>query len=175
MSMNKNTIVSALFVLLALVVAVGASYLVLSYATGVLNAIVVFVSTNDLNNLGKCGISVPPEFAKLKADIFTVIVPFLNIGMPAVLLVVGVLMFLAGFYYHKSRHEDEEQLKERMQREMVHKLVRKIEVEKKAPGSSPDDEFAEPESIEDAPSQEDAPADEPPPAPAQKAIPKKKK
>jgi hypothetical protein len=133
--MNKNTIVSVLFVVLALIVAGGSIYLILSYATDMLNAIVTFVSTNNLTDLEKCGMNMPSEFAKVRAELATLILPFLYIGMPAILIVVGILMFLAGFYFHKSRHEDEAKKKEQIEREMVHKLVRKLEVGKSQPPS----------------------------------------
>jgi hypothetical protein len=164
--MNKNTIVSALFILLAIIIATGSIYLVLSYATDMLNAIVTFVSTNDLSKLDKCGINTPAQFGKLKADLATLILPAIYMGMPLILVVVGALTFLAGFYYHKARHEDEYKKAQLAEREMVHKLVKKIEVEK-AP--------AEPEEPEEvAPAQE--PVDEEPEqeAPAPKAAKKKK-
>jgi hypothetical protein len=168
--MNKNTIVSVLFVVLALIVAVGSIYLILSYATDMLNAIVTFVSTNNLTDLEKCGMKMPTEFAKVRADLTTVILPFLYIGMPAILIVVGILMFLAGFYSHKSRHEDEAKKKEQIEREMVHKLVRKLEVGKPQPTAGPQDvepALPEPEppvmEVQSEPEEESAPVEMPAP------------
>jgi hypothetical protein len=163
--MNKNTLVSALFVVLAMIVAAGSIYLVLSYATDMLNAIVAFVSTNDLSKLEKCGINLPAEFGRLKADLTAIILPFLYIGMPAVIIVVGILTFLAGFYFHKSKHEDECVKKEQIEREMVHKLVRKISVENKPAGDQPQpgtESMPLPEEAEGG-AQQDAPAPEPAP------------
>jgi len=124
--MNKNKVASILLVVLGLIIAGGAVYLVLSYATDVLQAIVDFASSNDLSKLDKCGISMPPQFMKMKADLFTVIMPFLWIGMPIVLLVISMLMFMAGFYYHRARHEDEYRKSEQLERDMVHKIVNKM-------------------------------------------------
>jgi hypothetical protein len=113
-----------------------------------MNAIVTFVSSNDISKLDKCGMTIPPEFIKLKTDLATLILPFMYIGMPVILIVVGVLMFLGGFYYNKSRFEDEKSKKDQMEREMVHKLVRKLDVGK-SPGAGPPSEPSEPETVEE--------------------------
>jgi hypothetical protein len=155
--MNKNKIASILLVLLGLIIAGGSVYLVLSYATDIMNAIVEFVSSNDLSKLDKCGISTPPQFMKMRADLTTVILPFLYIGMPLILLVLSMLMFMAGFYYHRARHEDEYKKNEEMERQMVHKLVKKIGVSKPPEEEeAPSTEIAsepepEPEEEEEAP------------------------
>ena len=155
--MNKNTIVSVLFIVLTIIIAAGSIYLVLSYATDLLNAIVTFVSSNDISKVDKCGMTIPPEFLRLRTDLATLILPFLYIGMPVIIIVVGALMFVGGFYYHKSKFEDEKAKKDQMEREMVHKLVKKLDVGKQ-------EDFAE---MQDTPPvEEEAPAQEPMPKPS---------
>ncbi len=153
--MNKNTIVSVLFVILAIIVAAGSIYLVLSYVTNLLSAIVTFVSSNDMSTLAKCGLTIPAEFIKLRSDLVTLISPALYMGMPAILIVVGILMFAGGFYYHKSKFEDEKTKKDQMEREMVHKLVKKLDVGKQE----------NPAETQDVPAEEETPVQEPAPKP----------
>lgn len=150
--MNNNTIVCVLFVILTIIIAAGSFYLVLSYATSMLNAIVAFVSSNDMSTLSKCGMTIPIEFVRLRTDLTTLILPFLYIGIPAVLIAVGILMFAGGFYYHKSKSEDEQAKKDQMEREMVHRLVKKLDVGK-------GQEAAEVRA--DTPTEEETPAQEP--------------
>ncbi len=165
--MSKYKLVSGLFVLLALLVIVGASYVVIQYATGMINAVVEFVTTNDYSKLQQCGITPPSEFAKLKNEFATLILPSLYIGIPGLLLVVSALMFLAGFYFHRGKIEDDARKHEELEREMVHKIVKKMETEKggqvqraapsyRAPPRPPPQE----EEPEEEPEEEEAPAEE---------------
>ena len=48
----------------------------------------------------------------------------------AVMLVAFTLVFIGGFYYHKSMYADGIRKKEQMEREMIRKVVKKIETEK---------------------------------------------
>src|SRR4030095_3140460 len=107
--MSKYKVVSYLFILLGLIVIVGSAYFIISYATDLLRAVADFVTTNDFTKLQQCGINPPPQFAKLRMDYFTVIQPFLFYGIPGLLLVISVLMFYAGIFYHKGKLEDDAQ------------------------------------------------------------------
>ncbi len=140
--MGKNKIVSYLFVLLGLLVIVGAAYVIISYVTDVFQAISDFVTTNDYSKLQKCGITPPPQFEKLRADLPTIILPSLYLGMPLLLIIISAIMFLAGYYYHKGRHEDEIKKTQELERKLVHKIVNRIEaeVEEDEPESEPEEE-----------------------------------
>lgn len=124
--MNKSKMVSFLFVLLGLLVIIGSAYVIISYATTMLSAVVNFVTTNDFSKLQQCGVNPPGEFNKLKNDLTTVVLPSLYIGLPLLLIVLSSLMFLAGFYYHKGRHDEEIKKVEQLEKEMVHKVVKKM-------------------------------------------------
>ncbi len=124
--MNKSKMVSFLFVILGLLVIVGAAYVIISYMTNMMTAVVNFVTTNDFSKLQQCGVNPPGEFNKLKNDLTTIVLPSLYIGLPLLLIILSSLMFLAGFYYHKGRHDEELKKVEEMEREMVHKVVKKM-------------------------------------------------
>jgi hypothetical protein len=173
--MSKYKFVSGLFVILGLLVIVGAAYVIIQYATGMINAVVDFVTTNDYSKLQQCGITPPSEFAKVKNEFATLILPTLYIGLPGLLLVVSALMFLAGFYYHRGKLEDEAKKHEELERQMVHKIVSKMESEKGGqparavppprapPARPPIRPEPEPEEPEEEPApDEEAPAEEEP-------------
>jgi len=124
--MNKNKILSCLFIVLALIVMVGSVYVFVSYATDILNAIVDFITTNDLRKLAQCGAALPTQFSKIKADFTTLILPSLYYGIPVLFIVVSLLMFFAGYFYHKGRAEDEIRKKEEIEREMIRKASERV-------------------------------------------------
>jgi hypothetical protein len=161
--MSKYKLVSYLFVLLGLIIIIGAAYLIISYASDILNAIVDFVSTNGFAKLQQCGVTPPPQFSKIKADLTSVILPFLYVGIPLLLIVISALMFMGGFYYHKGKFEDESRKHEELERQMVHKLVKRMESSKASGRPSegePGEELPEEEPAPEAPEPE-----EPEPAP----------
>jgi hypothetical protein len=128
--MSKYKVISYLFIILGLLVITGSAYFIISYASNLLGAIVDFVTTNDFTKLQQCGVTAPPQFVKLKSELPTLILPFLYYGIPGLLIIISVLMFYAGIFYHKGKMEDEAHKSEQMEREMVHKIVKKMETEK---------------------------------------------
>jgi hypothetical protein len=99
----------------------------------------------------------------------TSILPFMYIGVPLMLAIVSVLMFMGGVYYHRGKSDDEQKKHEDLEREVVHNLVQKINRPGPAepppvggiPGIPPDEEMAPP--------QEDPPAEAPAPPVKSKA------
>lgn len=165
--MNKSKMVGLLFVVLGALVIISSAYVIISYASGMLTAIVDFVTTNDFAKLQQCGVTPPTQFNKLKNDLTTVVLPSLYIGLPLLLIVLSFLMFLGGFYYHKGRHEDELRKVEQMEREMVHRVVKKMQ--KGHPGTAQ----AQPEPEEEPEEGLEEPSEEPEEGPARRARKKK--
>jgi hypothetical protein len=149
---SKNKMVSYLFVILGLLVMAGAAYLIVSYATVLLGAIVDFVTTNDFAKLQQCGVNTPEQFNQVKADLTGVILPFMYLGIPLLFLVISAIMFMAGYYYHKGRHEDESWNKAELEKKIVHKVVKRMESSKPNPATP--EEYLEPE--QEAPESEPA-------------------
>jgi hypothetical protein len=165
--MNKSKMVGFLFVLLGALVIVGSAYVIIAYASTMFGAIVDFVTTNDFTKLQQCGVTPPAQFNKLKNELTTVVLPSLYIGLPLLLIILSFLMFLAGFYYHKGRHEEELKRVEEMEREMVHRVVKKMQKGPKpvTRRSMPEPEDEEPEEAEEEPEfeePEEEPEEEPP-------------
>lgn len=165
--MNKSKVASILFVVLGLLVVAGSLYVVISYANDLLNAVVKFVTTTDFTKLQQCGVSPPEEFSRIKADFVPLIIPFMYWGLPLIMVVVSLLMFLGGFYFHKGRDEEERKKNVELKREMVHKIVRKMggsRPAEEAPGpavppeQSPAEESPATELVaEDEPEEEELP------------------
>jgi hypothetical protein len=170
--MNKHKMIGVLFVVLGTLVIAGSSYFIISYASNMLTAIVDFVTTNDFTKLQQCGVTPPAEFHKLKNELTTIVLPFMYLGVPALLIVISFLMFLGGFYYHRGRHEDEIKRTEEMERHMLRKAVHKIAKVKGAPTPSPE-ELEETEEEEPEEELEEEPEAEEPVKPAKKAKRKK--
>ncbi len=173
--MNKYKLMSYLLILLGVVVIVGSGYMIYSYSSTIISAIVNFISTNDYSKLQQCGVNTPPEFNKVKADFATVILPFFYVGLPVILILVSYLMFMAGFYFHRGKQEDDAKKHEQLEREMVHKIVNKMQTEKPSPGqpamrpakkpapaqAEPEEEAQEEEPAEEEPSEEEQAEEEP--------------
>jgi len=144
--MNKSKIVSFLFVLLGVVVMVGTLYVIMSYATDMVQAVVGFVTTNDFTKLQQCGVTSPPEFSKIRDDFAKLIMPFMYAGLPLIMIAVSALMFLGGFYYHKARDEEETKKTSELKRQMVQKIVKKMSASQSSePSTSEETEAAEEE------------------------------
>jgi hypothetical protein len=123
--MNKNKILSGLFMILAIIAIVGGIFMLVSYAIDVINIIVEFVTTTDIKRLASCGATVPSQFANIKADAPTLTLGLLY-GAPLLLLAVSVLMFFAGYFYHKGKDEEEARKKEEIEREMIRKAAERV-------------------------------------------------
>jgi len=151
--MNKFKMIGILFVVLGALVIISASYLVMSYASDLLTAIVDFVTTTDFQKLQQCGVTAPGEFHKLKNELATMVLPFLYLGIPIILIILSVLMFLGGFYYHRGRDMDEMEKTKELERHLLRKAVKKIQGEK--PSSDEPEEEIEEAEFEEEPEEEE--------------------
>jgi len=103
--MGKHNTVSGVLVLVVIFMIAISSYLVISYATGILTAAVAFASTDQVAKLQSCGLTVPAQLFKLRDDIPSLLLPAIYVGFPGLMVVLSILMFIAG-YYHSSEKEE---------------------------------------------------------------------
>lgn len=136
--MSKYHLVSLMFVLLAILTMGVAAFLVISYSNETIGALINFVTTNDYAKLQQCGVGPYPAFDRIKADLPTVILPFIYIGIPALLIIISLLMFMGGYYHHRgnaaeAEHDRREQEEQREDRKVVEErhVVEKTEPGKK--------------------------------------------
>ncbi|MEW5955301.1 MAG: hypothetical protein AB1626_02050 [Candidatus Micrarchaeota archaeon] len=95
-------VVSALLVMVVLLVIAVTSFAVSSYASGLLGGVMEFAGTSDFARLAECGVTVPPALQGVQQDFATVILPAVYAGVPLLLIIISLLMFLAGVYYQKG-------------------------------------------------------------------------
>jgi len=124
--MNKNKILSWLMILLAVIISVGSIFVLISYSTDILKAVVDFITQNDLKKLASCGAVFPSQFDTIKSDFTALLLPVLYYGTPLLLVVVSSLMFSAGYFYCKGRFEDESKKREEIERDMVRKAAERL-------------------------------------------------
>jgi hypothetical protein len=108
--MGKHNTVSGILVLVVILMIVITTYMVISYATGVLNAAVAFASTDQITKIQACGVTAPVELSKLRDDIPSLLLPAMYVGLPGLMALISVLMFVAGYYYsnEKEAHRSSE-------------------------------------------------------------------
>ena len=97
--MGKHNTISGVLVLIVILAIVVSTLLVVTYITGVLNAAVAFASTDQMAKLQACGITPPAELIKLRDDIPNLLLPVIYVGLPGLMLIIAILMFVAGYYY----------------------------------------------------------------------------
>ncbi len=101
--MGKQNIVSGILVFVAVLMIAISTFMVVTYSTGILTAAVAFASTDQVAKLESCGVTLPQEIFKLKADIPSLLVPAVYVGYPGLMIILSILMFVAGFYFAAGR------------------------------------------------------------------------
>ena len=108
--MGKNNTISGILVLIVILMIAISTYAVVTYATSVLTAAMAFASSNQIAKMQACGITAPPELFKLQADIPSLVLPAIYVGMPGLMAAIAILMFIAGHIYGsgKEGHSESE-------------------------------------------------------------------
>lgn len=101
--MGKHNTVSGIIVLVVILIIAAATFMVVNYATGVLTTAVAFASSDQIAKMQACGITLPNEFYKLRADIPGFLLPAIYAGFPALMVILAILMFIAGYYYGNEK------------------------------------------------------------------------
>jgi hypothetical protein len=101
--MGRHNVVSGILVLIVVLMIAISTFAVINYATTVLNAAVVFASTDQMAKLNACGITPPPEYFKLQADVPTLLLPAIYVGLPGLMIILSILMFIAGYCYGNEK------------------------------------------------------------------------
>lgn len=102
--MGRHNTVSGILVLAVILMIAVATFAAVNYATGVMSAALAFASTDQIDKVQACGVTLPPELFKLKYDIPNMLLPAIYAGFPALMILIAILMFVAG-YYHGNESE----------------------------------------------------------------------
>ncbi|HQT45162.1 MAG TPA: hypothetical protein PLO51_04230 [Candidatus Micrarchaeota archaeon] len=97
--MGKHNTLSVILVLIVILMIAASTFAVISYVTGVITAAVNFVNSEQMGKLQACGITPPAELFKLQADIPSLVLPAIYVGLPGLMIILSILMFIAGHYY----------------------------------------------------------------------------
>lgn len=97
--MGKHNTVSSVIVLIVILMIAITTILMVSYTSGIVSAAVAFVSTDQITKMQACGITAPPELYKLQADAPSLLLPAIYVGLPGLMILIAILMFIAGHYY----------------------------------------------------------------------------
>lgn len=101
--MGKHNTLSGIIVIVVILMIAASTYMVVTYATGVLNAAGAFASSDQIAKMQACGITAPPELFKLQADITGVLLPAIYVGLPGLMAIIAILMFIAGYYHSNGK------------------------------------------------------------------------
>lgn len=101
--MGRHNIVSGILVLVVILMIAISTFAVVTYATGVLNTIMAFASSDQIAKMQSCGITAPPELFRLQADVSGILLPAIYVGLPGLMVIIAILMFIAGYYYGNGK------------------------------------------------------------------------
>jgi len=127
---NKNKFISLVLAVVGGAFIIGGLYFVISYLNNIGQGVIDFVSVNNVNAISKCGIIVPEKFIELRNNFATVLLPILYLGFPIAVIIIAAIMFLSGYYYGKSKIEDDMERELRKQREIEEEVKRRITTKK---------------------------------------------
>jgi hypothetical protein len=101
--MGKHNTVAGILIFVVILTIVATTAMVVIYATGVLTSAVAFASSDQIAKMQACGITAPPELFKLQADVSTLLIPAIYVGLPGLMMFIAILMFIAGHYYGSDK------------------------------------------------------------------------
>ncbi|NYZ77719.1 hypothetical protein H0O02_05405 [Candidatus Micrarchaeota archaeon] len=147
--MYKNKFVSLVLAVIGAVLVIGGLYFAISYLNNLGQGVINFVSVNNVNTISRCGIVVPEEFIAFRDHFATGVLPVLYLGFPIAVILISIVMFLSGYYFGKSRFEDDMEKEVKKQKEIEE------EVKKRAVVKKPKEETEEEPAEEEAPEEEE--------------------
>ena len=101
--MGKHNTISGILVMIVILMIAATTFAAVYYATGILAAVVAFVSNDQITKFQACGIQAPAEIYKLRADTPGMLLPAIYVGLPGLMIIIAILMFIAGYYYSNDK------------------------------------------------------------------------
>ena len=101
--MGKHNTVSGILVFVVILMITISTIAVVTYATGVLTAAAAFASSDQIAKMQACGIAAPAELYRLQADVSGLLLPAIYAGLPGLMIIIAILMFIAGHYYGNDK------------------------------------------------------------------------
>lgn len=145
--MKKNKLISLFLGIIGALLVIGGLYVAIFYLNYFGQGLIEFVSVNNVESISKCGIVVPDMFLQLRDQFATTILPVLYLGVPIAIILISAIWFLSGYYFGKSRIEEDLEGREKRKKEIeeeVQKRVGKGKMKKE-----PEEEYEEEEEPEE--------------------------
>ncbi len=140
--MNKNKFISLILAAVGVASVIGGLYFTISYLNSLGQGVIDFVSVNNVNTISRCGITVPEKFIEFRDNFATAILPALYLGFPIAVIFISAIMFLSGYYFGKSKVEEDLEKEVRKQKEIEEEVKKRVAV-KKPKEKTEEEEFEE--------------------------------
>ena len=101
--MGKHNTVAGVLVLIVILMIAISTIMLVTYTTGILTAAATFASSDQITKMQSCGITAPPELYRLQADVSGFLLPAIYAGLPGLMVIIAILMFIAGHYYGNDK------------------------------------------------------------------------
>lgn len=124
--MKKNKFVSLVLAVIGALLVIGGLYFLASYLSYFGQGLIDFVSVNNVETISRCGIVVPDMFLQLRDQFATVIVPLLYLGIPVAVILISVIWFLSGYYFGKSRIQEDLDFESRRKQEIEKEVQKRV-------------------------------------------------
>lgn len=124
--MKKNKLISIILGIIGAALIIGGLYFLIYYMNYFGQGLIEFVSANNVETISRCGIVVPDMFLQLRDKFATAILPVLYLGIPISVILISAIWFLSGYYFGKSRIEEEHEGKEKRKKEIEEEIQKRV-------------------------------------------------
>ncbi|MBN2121993.1 hypothetical protein JW721_02965 [Candidatus Micrarchaeota archaeon] len=107
----KNKLLSAAFGTIGLFIVLATLYYTITYTSYIGGVVIEFLSTNNVQEITDCGVVVPSEFMDIRDQFPSTLLPIIYLGLPVILLLISVSLFLSGYFYGKHTNELEGEMR----------------------------------------------------------------
>lgn len=137
----KNKLISLAFGAIGIIIVVASLYYTITYLSYIGGVVIEFLSTNNVQEITGCGVVIPEEFMEIRDEFPSTLLPILYLGLPIVLILISVSMFLSGYFFgmHKVEMNIEEELsrQDEIEREVERRTGKKKPEAQKEEGEGP--------------------------------------
>ncbi len=156
--MKKNKFISLVLAIIGSVLVIGGLYLLVSYLSYFGQGLIDFVSVNNVETISRCGIVVPDMFLQLRDQFATTIIPLLYLGIPVAVILFSVIWFLSGYYFGKSRIQEDLDYESRRKQEIEEEVQKRVVGTRSRSRKEPEEEEETEEEEEEPEEEEEKPA-----------------
>lgn len=124
--MKKNKLIGIVLGAIGAILVIGGLYFAIYYLNYFGQGLIEFVSVNNVDSISRCGIVVPDMFLQLRDQFATSVLPVLYIGFPLAVIITAGIMFLSGYYFGRSSHEEDIESAEKREKEIEQEVQKRV-------------------------------------------------